>query len=268
MIRFSLIGPLRTGSSLLTRCLDDHPGLICLCESEINRTLFGDYFVRLHFQRMRKHGLAPLEIVELLDRKRQNSTEDYERWHREARAILAERFGKKEVAGIGDKSPDFYRTPELADHVGRNHRLIYTVRDPRAVYRSIQSDETPTIEKERRWKSFLDNVEFWKDGIRQPNVLTVQYERLLSNPEEELRSVFAHLGVPYSSAYRESFPRAFPERFLWKGVTEQAEEGVSFARDNARLWESELSRETIEEIESDSRVREFMDRFGYPEFSG
>lgn len=56
-IRFSLVGALRTGSSLLARCLDDHPEVVCLCESEINRALYPRHCYSLHFRRMRNHGL-------------------------------------------------------------------------------------------------------------------------------------------------------------------------------------------------------------------
>ena len=77
-IRFSLVGSLRSGSSLLARCLDDHPEAICLCESEINRTLFPRHHYLLHFRRMRNHGLEPEEIMQLLDGKQHYNTAAYE----------------------------------------------------------------------------------------------------------------------------------------------------------------------------------------------
>ena len=42
---FFAVGPLRTGSSLMARCIDDHPAAICLCESEINRAFFKDHYL-------------------------------------------------------------------------------------------------------------------------------------------------------------------------------------------------------------------------------
>lgn len=263
MIRFSLIGPLRTGSSLLSRCLDDHPELICLCESEINRALFGEMYVKLHFQRMRKHGLHPFEIIGLLDRKKQNSTGDYELWHQKAVPILAEKYGKSGILGIGDKSPDFYRTPDLARHVEAEHILVYTMRDPRAIYRSVWADRTPEDEKENRWSSFKANFEFWKESLAGDNVCIVRYEDLLSDSEKELRRIFAHLGVEHSSAYRESFPRVFPDRFLWKSVTENADKGVEFVLSKSDFWREELSADVVSRIQDDPAVREVLDRFGY-----
>ena len=48
--RFVIVGPLRTDSSLLARCIDDHPTAMWLCESEINRcsskTIFWNFYSR------------------------------------------------------------------------------------------------------------------------------------------------------------------------------------------------------------------------------
>lgn len=263
LIRFSLIGPLRTGSSLLSRCLDDHPDLICLCESEINRALYGYFNVKLHFQRMRRHGLGPLEIVGLLDGKDQESPASYEAWHNQLIPILLKRYQMDAVQGLGDKSPDFCRTPDLANHILENHRLVYTIRDPRAVYRSIQADDTSEEDKARRWRAFFANVSFWEEHLQKENVLTVRYEDLVQEPEKELNSVFSHLGVKDSHAYRETFPRFFPERFLWSPVTDMADQGVSFASRKCDVWRQELSEETVSSLLENQDLIDVLQRFGY-----
>jgi len=102
-LRFSLVGALRSGSSLLARCLDDHPEAICLCESEINRTLFPGHCYSLHFRRMRNHGLEPEEIARLLDRKRHYCLKAFEAWHDEAFALLQSRYEKPGARILGDK---------------------------------------------------------------------------------------------------------------------------------------------------------------------
>ncbi len=67
---FFVVGPLRTGASLLSRRLDDHADAVCLCESEINRALFRDSIVAHHRQRMNAHGMSTEEAIAYLDRKR------------------------------------------------------------------------------------------------------------------------------------------------------------------------------------------------------
>ncbi len=69
---FFAVGPLRTGSSLMARCIDDHPAAICLCESEINRALFKEYYLELHCERMVSHGLTLQEAIRFVDRKKQD----------------------------------------------------------------------------------------------------------------------------------------------------------------------------------------------------
>src|SRR6478736_10204669 len=104
---FFVIGPLRTGTSLLSRCIDDHPRAICLCESEINRALFTDYYVELHCMRMAAHGLTLDETIARLDRKKQEDLESWKRWFSEVAPRFSELYGKPDSAILGDKSPDF-----------------------------------------------------------------------------------------------------------------------------------------------------------------
>ena len=103
---FFAVGPLRTGSSLMARCIDDHPAAICLCESEINRALFKDYFLELHCERMVSHGLTLQESVNLLDRKKQEDIPSWLKWYSEVAVRLSVLYGKRYLPVFGEKSPD------------------------------------------------------------------------------------------------------------------------------------------------------------------
>ena len=81
---FFIVGPLRTGTSLLSRCIDDHPQAICLCESEINRALFAPHMWQLHFQRMHGHGATVEETLRLIDGRPPLSVDGWLRWHVDA----------------------------------------------------------------------------------------------------------------------------------------------------------------------------------------
>ena len=74
---FFIIGPLRTGSSLMARCIDDHPGSICLCESEINRNsapLLLRQTVRIHAgQSAHKRSLPMIYVPGCADDDRTHS---------------------------------------------------------------------------------------------------------------------------------------------------------------------------------------------------
>jgi hypothetical protein len=258
------VGSLRSGSSLLARCLDDHPEAICLCESEINRTLFPRHHYLLHFRRMRNHGLEPEEIMQLLDGKQHYNTAAYELWHSQVFALLKSRYGKPEARALGDKSPDFYRSPILVGHLLASHRLIYTVRDPRAIYRSIQADKTGDMEKRNRWGAFRKNVEVWKPHFDETPVLVVRYEDLVSDPESQMARIHRHLDLGDSQAFLDPGPRKHAQRFLWKTNVDMSTGEVRAINPAAAdRWRTELSREEIQRIEADPLVREYCERFGY-----
>lgn len=264
IIRFSLIGPLRSGSSLLSRCLDDHPHAICLCESEIARTLFPGYFYTLHFRRMRDHGLTDAETIQMLDGRRSDDVGSYEAWHERAFRLLKQRYAKPAAQALGDKSPDFYRNRVLVDHLRSSHRLIYTARDPRAIYRSIEADTTERTHKDRRWSEFLANVDVWFRHLDETNILPVRYEDLVASPVDEMDRIHAHLGLESSSNFLADGPRKFPRRFLWKTNVDPVG-GEALPLDSSRIdqWKREDYVKGFEKLASNPIVRSYCDRFGY-----
>lgn len=262
---FLVVGPLRTGSSLMARCLDDHPQAVCLCESEINQALFKNYYLHLHSQRMNAHGFSLEETIQFLDGKAQDDIGCYLRWFDEVGPRAADLYGKPGVKVLGDKSPDFFRSPELVAYLAANHRLIYTVRDPRAIFSSIHAQtEAPPEDKQMRWDYLIQNYLAWKPHLDNPNLLRVRYEDLVSNGEIVMASVYSHLGLPYSRRFLEPFPRPFPERFLWNTAIDWTT-GIRKDFDPGRInsWRASLSPEQVRHVTSDPRIRDFMDRFGY-----
>ncbi len=208
---FFIIGPLRTGSSLMARCIDDHRSAICLCESEINRALYGDYFVYLHGLRMASHGLPQEEVLALLDRKKQDCFESLISWYHEALPRVMYLYGKPDVICLGDKSPDFYRSQDLVSRLANDYRLIYTVRDPRAILGSIQSqaDSTPE-DRVDRWDQLLGNYIAWKPYLNAENILVVRFEDLIHHPERTMRQSMRTWTCPsrrgFSNRFREHSP--------------------------------------------------------------
>ena len=263
--RFFLVGPLRSGTSLLTRCLDDHPEAICLCESEINRALFPDYIVAHHCLRMNSHGFSTEEAVTYLDGRKQNDVASLEGWYDAVQPRLAELYDKPATSILGDKSPDFFRTSELVRHLAANHRLVYTTRDPRAVYASIhaQTDSSPEAKTER-WESLLANYLAWKPFLGNRNLLVVRYEDLVRMPRITMRKVYHHLGLPDSSRFLLPFPRPHPYRFLWETAIDW-ETGIrkDFDLNRIQSWTTKLDESMIRDVQADDLVSEFMSRFGY-----
>ncbi len=261
-----LVGPLRTGSSLLARCIDDHPDAICLCETEINRTLFAPYAIRHHVLRMDKHGFGSQQALELLDGRRQDSVDAWRGWYSAILPMVRERYGKPNARILGDKSPDFFTAPALVDAIAPAEKLIYTVRDPRAILRSIWGPKEDSTEeqKEERWDFLKRNIRCWKSHWDRPNLLPVRYEDLVRAPMETMNRVYAHNGLEPSARFLESFPRADHKRFLWNSAVDWTT-GTAKAFDPARAeigWE-DLTAGQIRLVRDDPDIAAFAGRFGY-----
>ena len=262
---YFLVGPLRTGSSLLTRCIDDHPEAICLCESEINRALFRDYLLAYHCRRMNEHGIATEEALDLLEGRRQEDPASLIAWFEAARPRLAWAHGKPDHVLLGDKSPDFYRSPDLVKYLVRHHTLIYTTRDPRAIYASIYLDPEATPEaKAERWASLTDNFAVWSPYLEDRNILIVRYEDLIRMPRAIMNRVYRHLELPSSDRFLSPFPRLFPYRFLWNTAIDW-ETGIrkDFDLNRINSWAERLTADQIAACRSTQAIRHFMVRFGY-----
>ncbi|MDL2353034.1 MAG: sulfotransferase [Pseudomonadota bacterium] len=263
--QFLLVGPLRTGSSLLSRCIDDHPNAICLCETDINRALFDPFAVAQHFLSMERHGFAPYPILQLLDGRRQCSIADWRDWYSAILPMASDRYGKPAVRALGDKSPDFFTAPALVEAIASADRLIYTVRHPKAILRSIwRQDDATELEKKERWEFLKSNIRCWKPHWDRPNLLIVRYEDLLGDPVHTMSRVYAHLGLPPSERFLEPFARSDPERFLWPTAVDWTS-GIGQRLDPARadVRPDDLSSEQLAQVFGDPDIQGFMDRFGY-----
>jgi len=249
----------------MARCIDDHPQCICLCESEINRALFKSYFVKLHAQRMQGHGLSCLEVLTLLDGKKQESISSMLKWYQDVRPRISTLFQKPQDGPLGDKSPDFFESPELVQHLALNYQLIYTVRDPRAIFWSIEAQQEATPRQKRnRWECLVRNFLAWQPYLRQPNMFIVRFEDLVLQPQATMKMVYSHLGLEYSERFLEPFVRVFPKRFLWTTAVDWAT-GIKKDFDSSRLneWRDRLSPDFHNFVVTAPHMREFIQQFGY-----
>ncbi|PEQ13900.1 hypothetical protein B2G71_06255 [Novosphingobium sp. PC22D] len=261
---FFIVGPLRTGSSLLSRCIDDHPQAICLCESEINRALFAPYYLKLHAERMVGHGAGFDEIMRLLDRKEQNSLEHWLRWHVEAMRVFQRKYAKPKVLAFGDKSPDYFAAPPLVDLIANRTRAIYTTRNPRAILRSIWRQDVPEKEKEQRWRFLKDNIRAWTPHWDRANVLISRYEDLVTDPVPAMARVYEFLGLEPSTRFLEPFERLHPRRFLWDTAIDWKTGAFKdFDPRRAVIADEDLTEEQRDRVYCDPLIVGFMERFGY-----
>lgn len=223
------------------------------------------YFVALHFLRMQHHGFSHMETAQLLTRKPQNCIETLMNWYTEAAKLAREKWQRKDARLVGDKSPDFCLIPELVETLVHDHRILYSIRDPRAIFRSIvRSPNSQPPEMHRRWASFRKNFEAWESYLERDSILIVKYEDLVRVPESTMHRVYSHLSVPYSSHFLEPYVRLYPSRFLWKTAIDW-ETGIRNDFDVSKIdnWQNDLTQEELDFVRNDTIANRFRTRFAY-----
>lgn len=265
MTHFFIIGPLRTGSSLLARCIDDHEHALCLCETEINRTLFPGYFEDLHRIRMDAHGVADASITMLLRGRARDDVAAMMDWYNTVKPAFQAAYSKPDVRAFGDKSPDFYKAPTIVSHFLEHYKLLYCVRDPRAVVRSIlQQEDATDQQREVRWSEFVGNIKTWMPHWDRETIYISRYEDLLASPDEHLAKVYGFLELEPSIRFRQAFRRKYPRRFLWPTSVDMRTGAVQpFDAKKAAISSADIPAEALERLKASPEIAAYCARFGY-----
>jgi hypothetical protein len=175
----------------------------------------------------------------------------------------AARFGRERW---GDKRPYYHQHIEAILRLFPDAQLVYLLRDPRDCVASLKrmswwkQDSYHSI---AAWAEAADHFEEaarrWPDAIAP-----VRFERLVTDPDRELRALCAWLGEEYDPAMAEpqaTAPLAVPERKHWHAQTLSAPtpERVGRGRKELEPWELALC---------EAVVGDRMERLGYERAGG
>jgi hypothetical protein len=253
-----VLGCPRSGTTLLQVMLHSHPRIAIPPE---NRFVLPAYRERLRFgdleERANRRALAKF-IVRGRGHRFRDLGLDRKRTIRQivkgpptvgsAIGIVlrayAERFDRPRW---GDKRPNYHGHIDVIMRLFPDAQIVHVVRDPR--------DCVASLKRMKWWK--LDSyhaVSAWAQSIdhtdaarrRWPGVVTrVRYERLVADPETELRALCAALGEEYDPAMAEPervAPVAVPERKHWHGNTRLSPttKRVGSWRTGLEPWEAAL----------------------------
>ena len=258
---FFIVGPNRTGTSLLTRCLDDHPECICLWESHINRIVFEPREKQLYQQIMLRHGLSLKQIEDLKTLLKTNDFASMRLWYNKCAEILQSLYQKSNIKAFGDKEPRWYWSPEGGTILKRikaikNYPRICTIRHPLAVWWSGESYRNIIGQGDRSLSYYLDTYQALK--LYLDRMLVIRYEDLVLNPVETMKKIYHYIGLDYDSSFLNRDPKPFDERFWWHVDTVR-----KFNHHNVDKWKHNIKKEKVKKICSIPTVREILETYQY-----
>jgi len=176
--------------------------------------------------------------------------------------------GRSQVRLVGDKAPRYVEFLPLLKWVAPNAKVIHLIRDPRSVF--LSRTKAAWSADRRAWRQLVAyRVQYAEGRARGPVLFgdryrEVQYESLISRPEEVLSDLAGFLGVAYDPAMLDFADSAAGlitgDEWDWK-----REAAGPLLRDNANKWRDELSSNQIGLIERACR-QPFED--GFYEYSG
>ncbi len=187
-----IVGMPRSGTTLAERILASHSGARGIGEAGF----FSEY---LRGQR-RRSGLGFPAILDAI--------------RDDARRRVARRFEEHFRAGPGDDSVLVDKTASNYLHLGflrglfPRARFVYARRDPRAVCFSIWRRVFPAPghgyaydarELGEYYLLYQELMDFWRERL-PGELFELRYERLVAEPEREIRALLEHCGLPFEPA--------------------------------------------------------------------
>lgn len=272
MTVFFCVGSEKSGTTLLARMLDQHPEVACLWESYAFRPGSRASIFNPDSEKWRRHGFSESDVRRwsriwnaqpqaffrrTLNRLTGNSLFTTSCFRQTMPPALADFADRCSASVAGDKWPGYIRYLDTLLSVFPDARIIYNVRDPRALWNSAQRF------KDRRrgdelLNLMLENDERIRPYLERPNFLTVRYEDLVCRTEETVRRMYEFLGCDFSTRYLRYDPQVDPHPDRWSWVPEA---GGQIDPSHAFKWKEQVSPAEIEWVTA--TASSFMDHHGY-----
>ena len=288
-----IVGPGRSGTTLMQKILSAHSNITILPETQFIKwadervnlndelknfnSFWKEYTSWIRFEYLGIDADRCLDLINSLDKKTVRNV------FRSVLTAYAEKKG--ETHRIGEKSPSHVRyIPELLSWFP-NAKIIVMQRDPRAVISSrlktpwvqnrisdpalhggffINSRTSELILGAKDWKMIFEGiVPKWQSDSR---ILVLPYEKLVTNPEKEIKSVCSFVGEIYheemiTNREEENIPEiSVGKREIdWKKHHKNTTRPIS--ADSIDKWKKHLTSSEISVIEY--MCFDGMNRCGY-----
>jgi hypothetical protein len=263
-VDFMIVGTPRSGTTLVQRLVCELPGVRVPPET---------HFFRSFVPRLLRRRALPLTGAEIEEEVEAFLALDTSRGLQLEAAAVAERlrwrcatlfelFGAlvRELAGVGrlygEKTPSHLRWWQFVTRSMPGLKLIFVVRDPRAVVASYFDawGPRPHAILAERWAIDQQQVALAERSLDPAVRLVLRYEDIVEDPEGTRVKLAAFLGTSVAEVRPES-PLGLPWETWKAGVEEEVR------RDRVDAWRATLPERVSEEVEAIAAAE--MARFGY-----
>jgi hypothetical protein len=255
-----VLGCPRSGTTLLQLMLHGHPRIAIPPETRFliptytRRLDFGDLEQRANRRALARFIVRPRGRFEHLGLRRKAIVRQIVNGPPtvgSALGIVLRGYGRRfDSPRWGDKRPAYYERLDVILRLFPDAHIVHIVRDPRDSIGSLKvvswarQDIHHAIARWGQSMRYVDRI------AGAAPVTEVSYERLVTDPERELRSLAAALGEEYDAAMavpQALAPVAVPQRKVWHANTAQPPNPGSIGRWRERLepWEVQLCERAV-----------------------
>jgi hypothetical protein len=259
-----IVGSPRSGTTLLRNILNRHPSLAICGETRFfadvfqRRLVFGDLAKTDNRRRLVEEYLLTARIKRLgmdlegLREKLLREATSYRGLFTGIMHYYAESQGKKR---FGEKTPHHAFYAETLRQWYPGAAIIHLVRDPRDVVASLQRIAWAP-------KSIVSNASMWLLFNRaarrmqdRSGYLLARYEALITQPEQELARICAHLGEDFAPSMLSADPAPGP--YSWPRHA-----SAPITKERLDRWREQLTPEEVSLVEW--VAGNGMKAYGYP----
>lgn len=267
---FFIFGCGRSGTSLLSRMLNQHSHLAVPYESHLFNTFFPllKYYGNLSEEKNRRRLISDilmtdvmndwkpkLNITEILSSVKENSFGGI------FDSILTTWASKNNKIRWGEKTPHHVDYWDKISQKWPCAKVIHIYRDGRDVALSLKNARfgPKTIYANAYyWKNYLERVNQLKNKIEPTKFFEMSYENLLENPETELKKLCDFLGEDFEQSMLEFYKNKNEYK-----TDDQNRQNLMkpVIKNNSEKWRTEMSKKELRVFEAISG--NLLKEYGY-----
>ena len=205
-----ILGMPRSGTSLVEQVVATHTETFGAGELKLlHRVLDGVTINKRMIETSSDEGVIPTFIPGVdVSKCRTLSFKDRGDLYLKATEAIAKHAGNKDAKRIIDKMPGNYFWTGVIPFILPNAKIIHTQRHPLdnclSLYRIFFPDGMPWSYDLRNlgkvYRTYFEHMTYWEANLPKDMMLTINYEVMVENFEDEAKKIIAHIGLPWDDA--------------------------------------------------------------------